>query len=327
MTVSAPTGTVTTALGDRSAAALGPVLPHEHLFINLMRERRGDGLVSDEVLVTEEVAAWALLGGSAIFDLTTAELTPGSVPGGTATETGWTRAPSNVAAVQRVSKATGVDVVLGTGHYRDPFIDRDRMDRYGVDAIADEIVRDLDEGFPGTDARAGIIGEIGADAWYVSTTEERSLRAAARAGLRTGAAVYTHAARWRVGLEQLRLLREEGVDPARIAIGHCDTVLEDGYALEIARHGAYVGVDTVNSRNPRVVAWTVRLVLELVRAGHLDRILLSHDVCTTSHLQAFGGNGFAFVGGDLRAALLDAGLDAEAFDRITVTNPARLAAR
>lgn len=322
-----PTGTVTTALGDRAAAALGPVLPHEHLFINLMRERRGDGLVSDEALVAEEVAAWARPGGSTIFDLTTAELTPGSVPGGTADETGWSRAPSNVAAVQRVSKVTGVDVVLGTGHYRDPFIDRARMDRHGVDAIADEIVRDLDDGFPGTDARAGIIGEIGADAWFVSAAEERSLRAAARAGLRTGAAVYTHAARWPVGLAQLELLREEGVDPARIAIGHCDTVPQDGYALEVARSGAYVGIDTVNNRTPRLVDWTVRLVLELVRAGHLDRILLSHDVCTTSHLQAFGGNGFGFVGGDLSAILLDAGLEAEELDRITVTNPARLAAR
>jgi predicted metal-dependent phosphotriesterase family hydrolase len=325
--VDRPTGTVTTALGDRSAATLGPVLPHEHLFINLMRERRGDGLISDEALVTDELAVWSRQGGAAIFDLTTAELTPGSVPGGTADETGWTRAPSNVAAVQRVSTATGVDVVLGTGHYRDPFIDQDRMDRYGVAAITDEIVRDLEEGFPGTDARAGIIGEIGADAWYVSATEERSLRAAARACLRTGAAVYTHAARWRVGLQQLDLLAEEGVDPARIAIGHCDTVLEDGYALEIARRGAYVGVDTVNSRNPRVLAWTVRLVLGLARAGHLDRILLSHDVCTVSHLQAFGGNGFGYVGGDLRVALLDAGLEAEEFERITVHNPARVAAR
>ncbi|MGH3585521.1 MAG: phosphotriesterase family protein [Pseudonocardia sp.] len=319
--------TVTTALGDRDPATLGPVLPHEHLFINLMRERRGDGLVSDEALVTEEVRAWARPGGSAIFDLTTAELTPGSVPGATGAESGWTRAPSNVAAVQRVSAATGVDVVLGTGHYRDPFIDRDRMDRMRVDAVAEEIVRDLDEGFPGTDVRAGLIGEIGADAWYVSATEERSLRAAARAGVRTGAAVYTHAARWRVGFDQLDLLTAEGLDPARIAIGHCDTVLEDGYALEIARRGAHVGLDTVNSRDPRVVSWTVGLVVQLVRAGHLDRILLSHDVCLVSHLQAFGGNGFGFVDGGLREALLAAGLDAEEFRQITVANPARLAAR
>jgi len=321
------TCTVATALGDVPVDELGPVLPHEHLFINLMRERRGDGLINDEALVAREVAAWAPDGPRTVFDLTTAELTAGTVPASTAAETGWSRAPSNIAAVQRVSSGTGVHVVLGTGHYRDPFIDRDRMDRFGVDAIAEEIVRDLTESFPGTDARAGLIGEVGCDLWYVSAAEERSLRAAGRAGARSGAPVYTHAARWPVGLAQLDLLLAEGMDPTRIAIGHCDTVPHDGYALDIARRGAYVGIDTINNSRPWTIEHSVSLVQQLRAAGHLDQVLLSHDVCLTSHLQAHGGNGYALVGGDLRCALLDAGLEPEEYRRITIDNPARLVTR
>ena len=205
-------------------------------------------------------------------------------------------------------------VVLGTSRYRDPYLSEAAVDRVGTEAIADEIVRDLEEGFPGTGVRAGLIGEVGADRWYVSAREERVLRAAARAHRRTGAPIYTHAARWPVGRDQLALLREEGVDPSQVAIGHVDTVPDDDYALELARAGAYVGLDTINNARPSTVARVVATVVQLVRAGHSSQILLSHDVCLTSHLAANGGNGFGFVLGGLRDSLINAGLDADEVD-------------
>lgn len=315
---------ITTALGRIPTEGLGAVLAHEHLFLNMLRERRGDGLLNDETLISSELAVFADQGGHAIFDLTAAELTHGSVPEAVPAADRNVRAAANVRAVQRVSKATGIHVVLGTGHYRDPYLDRSWFDHHDVDAIAEGIVRDLDEGFPGTDAKAGIIGEIGADAWYISAAEERSFRAAARAAGRTGAAIYTHAARWPVGLAQLDLLAEERMDPSRVAVGHCDTVPLDGYALEVARRGAYVGLDTINTSSPTVVNRTVGLVMKLVHAGHIDQVLLSHDVCLTSQLKANGGNGFSFVLAGLRSALLDAGLAPEQFDHITTVNPVRL---
>jgi predicted metal-dependent phosphotriesterase family hydrolase len=318
--------TAMTALGRVPGDQLGTVLPHEHVFINLMRERRADGLIVDEEVVTAEVATFRDLGGGTIVDLTTAELTAGAAPDSSATPPvpGSTRSPENVAAVARVARTTGLNVVLGTGHYRDPFLDRDWFDRHDADAIAAEIVRDLTEGFPGTDVRAGVIGEIGADKWYISAAEERSFRAAARAHTVTGAAIYTHAARWPVGVAQLDLLRSEEVDPSRIAIGHCDTVTTPGYVLEIANRGAYVGIDTINSAHPAEVRRRVEMVLALVRAGYLDRILLSHDVCLLSQLGAYGGNGYSFVQSTFRERLLEAGLNAEEFDHICTANPARL---
>ncbi|MEV6231058.1 hypothetical protein AB0L88_24655 [Saccharopolyspora shandongensis] len=313
-----------TASGPVDRDRLGPTLPHEHLFINLLRERRGDGLITDERLVTAEVGAFAELGGSTIVDLTSAELTVGAAPDPRSESAGDTRDPENVLAVARVAKAAGLNVVLGTGHYRDPFLDRDWFDRHDPDQIAEQLVRDLTEGFPGTGIRAGIIGEIGADKWYISAAEERSFRAAARAHRATGAAIYTHAARWPIGLPQLDLLAEEDVAPERIAIGHCDLVEKPGYALEIARRGAYVGIDTIFTANPHEVRRRVALVVELARAGHLDQILLSHDVCVKSQLSAYGGTGYTFLWSAFRDALREAGIDDGEFERITVANPARL---
>ncbi|MBA2275673.1 MAG: phosphotriesterase, partial [Chloroflexi bacterium] len=192
---------VTTVRGPIPAEELGVTLPHEHIFIDLMREYRGDGLLHDPALASHEAAAFAAAGGGTIVDVTSI---------------GLGRQPT---ALRAVSEATGVHIVMGTGYYREPYLDRPAVDRRTVDELAEEIVRDIEEGVEGSDVRAGVIGEIACDRWLTSA-EERCFRAAARAHRRTGLTITTHAARWPVGLAQLDLLAEEGVDPRRVIIGH-----------------------------------------------------------------------------------------------------------
>lgn len=328
MTAVAGRGEVETALGPVPLAELGPTLGHEHVFINLMRERRGDGLLHDEAAAVEELGHFARQGGRTIVDLTTAELTPGSVPDAdptfTATHPGQTREPASILALQRVSRATGVNVVLGTGRYRDPFIDRDLVDRLGVDGLAEEMVRDLEEGFPGTDARAGIIGEVGCDRWYISATEERVLRAAASASRQTGAAIYLHAARWPVGLAMLDLLEECGVDLRWVCVGHLDLVPDVEVAVEVARRGAFVGLDSMYSR--QVGRGVVERVRRLAEHSALGQVILSQDVCVASMWRRNGGHGYGYVLGELRDDLAAAGIDAATFESMVTDNPARLLA-
>ena len=321
---------VQTARGPVPLAALGPTLSHEHLFINLMAERRGDGLLHDEELMASELAVFAEQGGGAILDLTTAELTPGSTLDSErdfdARSPGQTRNPRAVEAIRRISAATGIHVLLGTGRYRDPFIDPELVARLGVAGLAAEMVHDLTVGFGDTGVRAALIGEIGADKWFISETEESVFRAAAEASLETGAPVYTHAARWAVGREQSDLLLGCGVRPERVAIGHVDTVPSVDYAVELAERGHFVGIDTIYSLAPQQIAHRVAQVRALIDAGHADRILLAHDVCVASSLRAAGGPGFGLVMGEFRAALAEAGVGADVFMRIMVENPARFLA-
>lgn len=321
---------IESALGPIDASTLGIISTHEHLFINLMRERRGDGLLADEALMTNELAMFAAQGGGTIFDLTTAELTPGSTidadPAFTATTLGQTRAPRSVEAVQRVSRATGVHVLLGTGRYRDPFLDRDLIDRNTVDALAQEMIRDLTEGIPGTTAKAALIGEIGADAWFVSAAEERVHRAAAKAHAVTGAPVYTHSARWRVGFAQIELLLESGVPPEKIAVGHTDTVIDEQYALELAQRGVFVAFDTLSSFPLHALPSVADRIMRVVGAGRGGQVLLGQDVCTNSELAANGGTGFTGMLGIMRDLLTDRGLEPEEFHKIVTRNPLALLA-
>jgi phosphotriesterase-related protein len=294
---------IMTVTGPVSADQLGVVLPHEHVLIDLVREYRGNGLLNDEHLACRELEALRAAGGGTLVDLTLDEI--GRDPAG----------------LRRVSQATGISIVMGCGHYRDPYLDRDWFDRTAVDAIADELVRDITEGAGGTGIRAGIIGEIGADRAFISAAEERSFRAAARAHLRTGLTISTHAARWPVGTAQLRLLAEEGVDPRRVIVGHTDSVPIPGYHLALARQGCYVSFDSIGTGSAYDTARAVDYVMELVRAGFGAQILLSQDVCLRDHLQACGGCGYAYLLTDFLPRLRAAGLDPEQVHSFVTSNP------
>lgn len=292
-----------TVTGPIAPDELGVVLPHEHVFIDLVREYRGSGLLNDEELACAELRELRGAGGRTLVDLTTDEI--GRDP----------------AALRRVSEATGISIVMGCGHYRDPYLNREWFDRTPVDAIAEEIVRDLTEGVGGSGVRAGIIGEIGADRGYISAAEERSFRAAARAHLRTGVTINTHAARWPVGLAQLRLLAEEGVDPRRVIVGHTDSVPVPGYQLDLVGQGAYVSFDSIGTGSPYHTRRAAEYVLDLVQAGFGSQILLSHDICLHDHLRAAGGCGYAYLLTEFLPMLTAAGLDQEQVRALTTDNP------
>jgi phosphotriesterase-related protein len=323
--------TVSTVLGEVDAKDLGMTLMHEHIFINSMREERATGLLNDYELMKSEVAAFAALGGRTIVDLTTAELTSGASPdpvgrysGHRATgfaENG-VRAANNVFHLARLADEVGLNIVLGTGHYRDPFIDRDWFDRAGAERLAELIIRDLTVGIGETGVRAGIIGEIGADKWYVSATEDRSFRAAAAAQKATGAAVSTHSSRWPIGMDQLDILIEAGADPRRIIIGHCDTINIPEYHEDLARRGAFVQFDTIRG-GQFDTSRRVELVMNLARKNLLEHLLLSHDVCSRTHLTIGGGGGYILVATGFSDALRQAGLGQDELDLILIDNPRR----
>lgn len=295
---------VMTVRGPVSATDLGPTLPHEHLFIDLLREYRGNGLLHDEALTLQELALFRDAGGATIIDCTSEGL--GRDP----------------AALLRVSTATGVNIVMGSGHYRRPYLDEARLDRMSVDQIAADIVRDLTEGVGGTGIRAGIIGEIGCDR-YIGALEERVFRAAARAHRQTGATITTHAARWPVGEAQLDLLAEEGVDPGRVIIGHCDMVPDPAYHERLARRGAWVEFDTVQGVNEWDTQRRLGWIRSLFDAGLEGRLLLSQDVCLTTDLAANGGPGYAYVLTGFRQRLIAAGFPESSLKLLFEENPQR----
>jgi phosphotriesterase-related protein len=218
---------------------------------------------------------------------------------------------------------------MGCGWYRGAYYPAETLiDRRSVDDLADELVRETTDGVGDTGIRPGIIGEIGTDKPWVSALEERVHRAAARAARRTGLSITTHSILSAVGLEQLRILEDEGADPGRVVIGHADSYPHLGHYLAIVERGASVEFDFLGmSFTPAErhgEGRIVELLCELLARGHVEHVLLSQDVCHDSQLQRYGGNGYAYLARVFLPRLREAGVGDAEIETMTIANPRRL---
>jgi phosphotriesterase-related protein len=214
---------------------------------------------------------------------------------------------------------------MGTGWYRQPYYP-EHIDRTPTETLARGMIEELTRCADGTDIRAGIIGEIGAHGSFLTAQEERVLRAAARAQRATGAALTTHASMYPVGTAQLAILREEGVDPSRVIVGHCDTYLDPEYHLALLQAGAWVQFDTVGRVHMNPDGRRADALVALLRAGWGERLLLSSDRCHRSDMHAFGGVGYDVVFTRFFAQLRERGVTEAELDLLTIENPRRVLA-
>jgi phosphotriesterase-related protein len=302
-----------TVSGPIPPERIGFTLPHEHTGIYLWHiQHRWDywELTPDEDAIADELRDFRRRGGSTLVDLT--------LPG-------IGRDPERL---RRLASRTGIQIVMGCGWYREAYYPIELLvDRRSVDHLADELIGEFRDGVAGTGVRPGIIGEIGTDKPWVSAQEERVHRAAARASKATGLAITTHGVRSAVGLDQLRIFEEEGVDPARVIIGHADSYPVLDHFLAILDRGANLQFDFIGHRfsteegeEPRLV----ELIVELLERGYGPQLLLSQDVCHNSQLKANGGSGFTYLQQHFLPTLRTAAVGEGEIHQMTIENPRRL---
>jgi predicted metal-dependent phosphotriesterase family hydrolase len=304
---------VQTVLGPIEPSLLGFTLPHEHTQIALWHiQGRWDywQLTRDETVILDELAGYRAAGGSSLVDLT--------LPG-VGRDPLWLRT---------IAEASGLNVVMGTGWYRTAYYPAEAgIERRTAGDLADDLVAEITGGVVDTGVRPGIIGEIGTDKPWLTPAEERVHRAAARAANRTGLGITTHAVLSDVGLTQLRIFEEEGVDPRRVVIGHADSHQVLDHYLAIIERGANLEFDFIGMPWPTERGnerRTIEFACELLDRGHADRILLSQDVCHDNQLKHYGGNGYVYLFETFLPQLRLAGANEADIRTITIDNPRRL---
>jgi phosphotriesterase-related protein len=347
-----------TVLGPIPATELGVTLAHEHCFIDAsvwfvepteasrrvnvdrpvdmsllsaLRHRpfsttRDNMTLNDEELIRSELENYHREGGVSVVDVTPIALG---------------RDPK---ALQRLSRATGLNIVLATGIY----VENAHPEWvWGMDAdqIAEVFTREITEGIDGTDVRCGLIGEIGlagiprgggrVKSAAMTDEEEKVLRGAARASLQTGLAVSVHLdpIEPRAAVPALTVLKEEGVDPTRIIIGHMDQVGDFDYHLAVVESGAFIEYDSLGREHYSHEwgdgfdwghdSWRMRFAARLIAEGYGNQLLFSQDVCLKTDLVHFGGPGYGHVLRNVVPGLTALGVERRDIDTILIDNPER----
>ena len=141
-------------------------------------------------------------------------------------------------------------------------------------------------------------------------------------------AITTHGVQSPVGLAQLRIFEEEGVDPARVVIGHADSypVLDHYLAILDARREPAVRLprSSVRDRGGATSRGWWSTSSSCSSAATAPQLLLSQDVCHNSQLKAHGGFGYTYLQQHFLPTLRTAAVGEGEIEQMTIDNPRRI---
>lgn len=340
-------GKVQTVLGVIDTESLGITLYHEHLLVDMttfffesndplgkemayqpvkldnlhwIRANRINNLdnlkINDEQLIIKEASMFKQAGGNSIVEVS---------------NIGMSRNPEGLA---RISRETGLNVIMGSGYYVGMSHPADMKTR-SEEEITEEIVKDITEGVEGTEVRAGVIGEIGCSL-PLNDGEKKVLRASGAAQYLTGAALIIHPCPDDTQtLNIIEILDKAGADLSRTIISHVDIMgFKNSTRSELLNAGCYIGYDCFghlgfpHMMHEQLIELKGDLervceIMEVIEKGYLDRIMIAQDHCFKDCLTTYGGYGYAHILKNVLTLMHTKGITESQINTIMVENPKR----
>ncbi|NEN81235.1 phosphotriesterase family protein [Paenibacillus elgii] len=320
---------VRTLRGDIPKEQLGFTYSHEHIVCRpaFWAERGEDDLLLDDKEKSKlDVLDFKRHGGQTIIDATAVDY------------------GRDVDAVYAIMEETGVQIV-GTAGFNKSFLWNAKVkeelkpiignyntyyewiDAKSINELADFIIREVEEGLEGTPFKGGQV-KFGTGYNRITPLEEKTLRAVARAHHETKAPVHSHTEVGTMGLEQIELLRSENVNLAYVSFGHMDRNPDPYYHEQMATTGAYLCFDGIAKIKYAPESTRIHLLLELVRKGYENQILISGDTARKTYYKHYDyGLGLEYIIAKWIPRFIDeankAGYDGDKLvEKFFVTNPA-----
>ena len=338
-------GKVQTVLGPIAPENLGITLSHEHVmcdcgcYFQLPEEASKRAYVNAPVtmdilgilptvwsanhdcmklwdvnVAIEELSAFKLAGGGSLVDTS---------------NIGLARDPL---ALARISRATGLNIIMGASHYV-PLSYPPDMDKRSEDSIAERIVRDITIGVGDTGVKSGIIGEVG-NFWPVTPNQAKVLRASALAQRETGAAILIHPGYYPDSPPAiLDILDKAGADISRVIMGHLDVFSDKSVVAGLVKTGCYMEFDLFGLENtglevspyPSVYilsdVQSMEMLEFIISKGGGDRIVIAQDVFLKTQYTRYGGKGYAHILENIVPRMRKRGFTEKQIHAILVDNP------
>lgn len=252
---------ITTVTGQIERTDLGLTLMHEHVLVDFVGADKASPSRYDADAVFAKVLPHLTqakaLGAASLVDCTPAYLG---------------RDPRLLA---RLAKASGLHILTNTGYYgarKHMFLPAHAFTET-AEQVAARWIREHEQGIDGTGIRPALM-KIGVDAGPLSEVNAQMVRAAAITHKATLLPIAAHTGDGVAAFEELDLIEKAGVPLASFIWVHAQAEKDQTRHVKAAARGAWVEFDGIGEKT---VDRHVTLVMHMKSAGHLDRVLVSHD--------------------------------------------------
>ena len=282
---------VRTVSGDIDPSEMGVTYAHDHIYCipQLWKEKGDTDLLLDSPEASQaELELFAKAGGRTIYDATAIDY------------------GRDVGTVKRIAEAAGVQVIATAG-FNKAIMWPGTMPGKGMtfnqwiasqsrDALARHVVAEVTQGMDGTDVRGGVV-KFGTGYNTMNEAEIKILLAVLDAHKETGAPIHSHTELGTMALEQLDLVKAEGVEPERLTIAHLDRNPDPWLHRKVAETGVFFSFDGITRVKYYSEDVRTRCILDLVRWGHEDQIMVGGDIARRTMFASYGegGLGMGFI--------------------------------
>ena len=223
--------------------------------------------------------------------------------------------------LQKLSQLSGLHIITNTGYYGavgNKALPAGAFTE-SVDQISERWINEWQKGIENTDIRPGFIKIAVPGDSILSPVHEKIVRAAARVHLKTGLTINAHTGPDAPAIAELKILKEEGVDPSAFIWTHAQAGSRENQ-VKLAQEGAWISLDNVMDNN---IDPYVAMLVNLKNQGLLDRVLISHDAGWYDVINpdsvAYRGHTAIFT--HLKPALFRHDFTENDWQLLTVTNP------
>jgi phosphotriesterase-related protein len=183
----------------------------------------------------------------------------------------------NVELLKKLSARTGIRFITNTGFYgakNNRFVPREFL-FITADSLASIWINEFRQGIGSTGIKPGFI-KIGVNRKPLSEFHARLTRAAAITHKATGLTIMSHCGLAVAALQQLAILKEEGVSPQAFIWLHASDEKNWDLLLQSAREGCWISLDKYGWKTETDAVYPV-LIDRFKTAGLLDHVLISQD--------------------------------------------------
>ncbi len=298
---------VQTVLGPVAPADLGMTMMHEHVLVDFIGadKVRSDRYDRDEVFrtVLPHLARIRELGCETLVECTPAYLG---------------RDPS---LLRKLSGAGGIRLITNTGYYG--AADHKYLPAHafseGADQLARRWIAEWEKGIEDTGIRPGFI-KTGVNKGPLSEIDRKLAHAAARTHRATGLTIASHTGDGAAALEQIRILKGQGVRPSAFIWVHAQNESDPAAHVSAAKQGAWLEFEGFGAAGADREATRIK---SLVDGGFLGQILISLDAGWYRVGEPGGGRfrSYDVFFTALLPALRKAGIGDAQIRTLTVDNP------